>query len=528
MFTKTLALMQRGLRRDARTLTQHMLRIGMLGIVALAVFGAHVGSLSVGAPGLAFFIWIIWTTLVFSTVAGATFFATAITEEKEEQTLGLLTLANIRPAALIAGKFLPRLLNALLILTLVLPFTLLAITLGGVSWNQVWAAYWTLLAHIVFMGSIGLFFSVICRRSGTAITWSILAMLAYFGGLPLLWSVAAQLLQYAGGGTILAHIMHGLETLAEASAFWRVVEILQTGFDEGAFGVQVVGNLAISLLLLAASWALYGVFNQGAEGSAQALPVLDRALRFRRGSRRPWSHALVWKDFHYLAGGWEWLLLRTVIYPVVVGAITLLGSGYQSPDKLRVDFGEGLVACMLHLALPIEATILAARLFRAEIKDQTWATLAVLPQPIQRLALGKLGGGLLGLVPALGWTIIGAALIPEVTAASLIGPGGAGQALFFVSSTLYFLVFLHLTTLFSIMFNAWAGVLLALVTMWAGWCLSIPLFLLPLLFTSTLGGTASEWVGMLAGMGVLGAAFIGICFGLEVLIVQQLRSAAGR
>ena len=196
-------------------------------------------------------------------------------------------------------------------------------------------------------------------------------------------AVPAQLI-----GTAVSH-------LYEASAFVRVYEILQTGFDQGAFGVQVVGNFALSALLLLMSWALFGVFNRDGDTTAQTLPLLDRKLRLRRGSRRSWSRALIWKDFHYLAGGWEWMLIRMLGYPLLAVVATV--ASYRS-DFIR-ELGEKLVECMLY-ALPFETVVLAARLFRAEIKEQTWATLVGLPRSIPGLALEKLGGGALGLVPA--------------------------------------------------------------------------------------------------------------------------------
>lgn len=529
MLTKTLALTSRGLRRDTRMISNHLLRLGVVLVVYLMVFGAHISSLAVGAPGLGFFGSITYTTLVFSTLAGATFFATAITEEKEEQTLGLLTLANIRPLALIVGKFLPRLLNALLILTIVLPFALLAITLGGVMWNQVWAAYWSLFAHVVFMGTIGLFFSVICRTSTGSITWSILAMVLYFVGLPILAGLLSQLAPYAGSSPAALQVIGGVEELASASAFLHLSEILTTGFDGSAFGLQVLVNLALSALLLFLSWALFGVFNRSAEGSAQALPMFDRALRVKRGSRRPWKYAITWKDFHYTAGGWPWLLLRGLGYLAVGFVAAFVSSDLRIDWDFRKTLGSVLVVSMMLFAVPVELTILASRLFRAEIKDGTWPTLVGLPRSIGAIAAAKLGGGLIGLAPALLVAGAGLLIAPDAIASELIGPNGAIEGVFiYLSYSALFLMFLHLTALYSIIFNSWAGVLLAVVTIWFASCFTGPLFLLPFLVISSLTGMASEWLGLMVGIAIYSAAFLGICFGLQVLIVQQLRTAAAR
>jgi len=317
--------------------------------------------------------------------------------------------------------------------------------------------------------------------------------------------------------------------LSSASAFLQLGTILTTGFDGTAFGLQVVLNLGISAVLILLSWGLFGLFNRSAEGSAQALPMFDRALRVKRGSRRPWRQAIVWKDFHYVAGGWAWLLLRGLAYLAVAAIAAIVSNDFRIDWELRKVLGSVLVVSMLLIAVPVELTVLAARLFRAEIKDGTWPTLAGLPRSIGSVAVSKLGGGLIGLAPALIVVLIGLLIAPDAIADGLIGPNGALPAVaIYLSYSALFLMFLHLTTLYSILFNSWVGVLLAVVTIWFASCFTGPLFLLPILIISSLTGLASEWMGVMVGIVIYGLAFCGICFGLEVLIVQQLRSAAAR
>ena len=124
--------------------------------------------------------------LGFATLAGPLMFATCITEEKEEQTLGLLRMANVGPLSLLLGKLAPRLASALLILIVQFPFTLLAITLGGVGWSQVFAAFCTLLAHVFLIANVGLFCSVVGRRTGSAVG---LCAILLFGYLIDNWAI---------------------------------------------------------------------------------------------------------------------------------------------------------------------------------------------------------------------------------------------------------------------------------------------------------------------------------------------------
>jgi hypothetical protein len=182
-------------------------------------------------------------------------------------------------------------------------------------------------------------------------------------------------------------------------------------------------------------------------------------------------------------------------------------------------------------AIPVELTLLAARLFRAEIKDGTWSNLAGLPLSMAHIAYAKVIGSLLGIVPAMALLLLGALLSPESIGDTLFSARGEGVMLVAVYGYYFavFLIFLHLTALYSILFNAWAGVLLGLLTMWVGSCFITPILLLPAMLIGALSSWAgAEYLGALVGMGIYGAGILAICFGLQVLIAQQLRVVGGK
>ncbi|HBL47256.1 MAG TPA: hypothetical protein DDZ90_28105, partial [Planctomycetaceae bacterium] len=65
-------------------------------------------------------------------------------------------MAGVNPISLLLGKSLPRLVSALILLSIQFPFTLLAITLGGVTFTQVLATYATLGAFLIGLSNLGL------------------------------------------------------------------------------------------------------------------------------------------------------------------------------------------------------------------------------------------------------------------------------------------------------------------------------------------------------------------------------------
>ena len=154
MTSPLLALFARSLREDARARLTYAARGIVVGFVLLMAgsFGlfARFGS-SVGALGREFFSGLMIFQTVCIAIAGVGYFASAITEEKEEGTLGLLRMTNLNPLSILLGKSTSRLLAALLLLAAPLPFTVLAVTLGGISLGQIAAAYCTLGAFTFFL-----------------------------------------------------------------------------------------------------------------------------------------------------------------------------------------------------------------------------------------------------------------------------------------------------------------------------------------------------------------------------------------
>jgi hypothetical protein len=77
----------------------------------------------------------------FIGIAALSIFPAAISEEKEDETLTLLRMTNLSALSILFGKSTSRFIGAMLLLAVQIPFTLLAITLGGITFSQIAAAY---------------------------------------------------------------------------------------------------------------------------------------------------------------------------------------------------------------------------------------------------------------------------------------------------------------------------------------------------------------------------------------------------
>lgn len=516
MLAKTFALLHRSLRTDVRLLRTHLFRAALLGFVLFWLFEWG-GWTRAGAPGLQLFEWLAWCNFWFIAAAGVLYFSSAITEEKEEQTLGLLRLAGISPPALLLGKWLPRIVGALLLIAIQFPFTLLSITLGGVLIHQVIAAYCTLAAHLVLCGTIGLFASVVSARAGAAaILAGVLMVVLHTCSYPI--DEIATLLDLAGilpAGWIESGGAFEAQTFADA----RLNQIMATGFNGAAVGFQVVSNLIFAGCLAAAAWLL---FNHVTQHDTAALQVSTRWItRFtrmgRRGSRRAWALPLVWKDFYHVAGG-GWTLLRFAAYPPLMFAFVLLMDGGRLQGNAEY-IGEYMMGIMLWTFLG-EASILAARVYREEVKAHTWPVLAMLPRSIPDLSYAKLAGALLGLVPATFYFCCGALLAADEVFDTLnFLIGDAAALLLFTYVLLQFLLFWHLAALLSIVWR------------WAAWPVSV--FFAGLF---VLGGNLMmvACLAALPGSGPDEAVLVALCFigamlvfGVHLWIGAALQRLAG-
>jgi hypothetical protein len=399
-----LALFVRALRQDARNKMTYWGRAGL--VMGMLVLLALTQSSSgwAGAPGLRFFSSSIFINFFFISLAGLSYFASAITEEKEEMTLGLLRMTNLNPLSILLGKSTSRLCGALLLLAVQFPFTFLAVSFGGVSVPQIIAAYCTLAAYILMLSSLALLFSVLARRTAGAAFLTGTILFVYLVGYALL-PACLKLLEWmrvipsAVPGAKLAAF---LTAWARSSPFDRLSEILRTGFHEGPIGTQVVSNITAGGILFLIAWALFDTFNSEQRDSAPARgPIARGGSRLRFASAgRAWHRALVWKDFHFLAGGRVASLLRFVLYGLLL-AIVLWSPlwGRQRPIKWS-EAGFTIMGIMA-VTLSIELAFAAGRIFRQEWRWKTLSGLAMLPIPIRSIAYQKILAALLSLWPGI-------------------------------------------------------------------------------------------------------------------------------
>ncbi|MFN9036165.1 MAG: hypothetical protein ACK5YO_07705, partial [Planctomyces sp.] len=156
MISGTTALFVWTLRADNRSVWPHVVRGAFAFMMLFTLSLAWTDAFGTTRIGLRFFETICSLNILIISVAGISYFSTAVTEEKDAGTLALLQLAGMSPLAITLGKSTSRLVSSLMLLAVQVPFSFLAVTLGGVLWQQLLAAWCALAAWLILVANAAL------------------------------------------------------------------------------------------------------------------------------------------------------------------------------------------------------------------------------------------------------------------------------------------------------------------------------------------------------------------------------------
>jgi hypothetical protein len=288
--------------------------------------------------------------------------------------------------------------------------------------------------------------------------------------------------------------------------------------------VQVWTNLAAGGVFFAASWLLFDACTQGDDG-AGALGRLAFWKRTTRRSRPCWNAALVWKDFQFVTGGASMLLFKLFVILLLIIGVMALNLSWRLQDA------GAIVLAVIIPILIIEAAMYASRVFHDELQHKTWSTLLMLPRSTREIALSKVLGCALALVPGTvllcGGILLASGGI-EGIAKLVLGP-------WLWHSILPLLVFICLTAWLSIHLK-WGALPAALViTLFTHNCVISPILLISLMLIGLGSGRGfdgfadpTEYLaGFITSLG-FGALTVGVGYGFLVFIVRDLDAAGER
>lgn len=504
------ALMERSLRTDVRNRWSHVLRLAALLVGYGAMMGAAESATWFGAPGLRFFQSLTTLNAMLIALGAIGYFASTITEEKEEGTLGLMLMAGLSPLGILLGKFGVRLVQAGYLVLLQIPFALLAVTLGGVTPSQIAATMAALLSLLFLTANVALAVSVVSKNSRQAAFRMTLVVIAYC----VVAFVLYELRRYLIVGMVPTASYRWYHGALDSIFFNRISSVLSSGWAGSVLSIHEWVNLLGGVIAFGFAWGTFGWATRQPDTEA----VSRGWLGFRIGRQRlftpgrAWQAALAWKEFYFLVGGWPMLALKGLGYFALVASVWIYWHillnrqlppwGYQHDPAVEVSIA------FLSMLLALEAALLASRLFHDEVRGQTWAALASLPEPLPSIAYRKTAAAFVGLLPV----CIGLFWLCVMTETGRRGLGDALDETMFWGIVTLFVAIAHLAALFSL-YVRWGIVPLAGAAAW------LPFIGFVMMIRSP--GPVEDEIGV--GMMIL---YGGVCVACHFLIGRRLAELA--
>ena len=381
-----LSLFHRSLVSDNRQWQGYAFRFVMLIIIGfiLTQIVAMSQYRNASAIGKDFFQAVMVGNVVFVTLLAITLFSTAITEEKDNSSLGLLLMTGISTISLLMSKSFSKLLIAIMLILMQFPFTLLAITLGGVGFTQIFHAYITLICYTILVANIALLASVISSKSTISSSLTFIVLVS-FNVLTPIWKCSRFF-----------------------SPFDRINKIMSTAYSGGAFEINEICYLLLSFFFFVLSFICFNHFSRSAQdGISLPTPkIIRRSKKQFFSPKRAWNQAIIWKEFHFSTGGFATYGLFICAAIMIVSLF--LGIYYHDctsfPSMNDISY---VVITTSIILLIVQVVFIGSTLFSREIWDKTHSSLMMLPISLKAMAYKKVAGALLMFIPMIILLIIG-------------------------------------------------------------------------------------------------------------------------
>lgn len=180
-------------RRAFVVLTFYLLVLAGFAWMVELIFEAQYSSFG-GQPaqasaqiGQGIFVALLALETIMVVVLAPSFTAGGISQEREKQTLDLLAVTPISSLSIVVGKLVSALTYVLMLILASIPLTAIVFVYGGAGPEDVIRGYIVLIATAIGLGSIGLFFSALLRRTQAASIITYVGVLALTLGSVFVW-----------------------------------------------------------------------------------------------------------------------------------------------------------------------------------------------------------------------------------------------------------------------------------------------------------------------------------------------------
>ena len=348
---------------------------------------------------------VVWFQFIAIQLIAVVMMSTAISEEIQRRTLGVLMTTPISSFQIVLGKLLSKLLQLILLLAISLPLLAIVRVFGGVPWGYVASGLFVTLTAAVFAGSLSLLFST-CTRQSQQVVARTASVCFIMYAVPL---IVVELVRLKYGVTLATNA-----ELAYANPFivmtYGTAAMLSSGagvaLGNWAIHCAIMAGLSVLLLILSAVSVRKAALRQ-----ATGQPGIFSTRRERRAARarrraergitaRPGriitvkGQPIIWKEMRTLfaRSGRFWPVLSAVL-AVCVGIVAYMYCGYRGWLALEGTHAA-FIAVYLFLAL-LQAATSAAISITSEREARTWPMLLTTSLSDREIVFGKIIGSAL-------------------------------------------------------------------------------------------------------------------------------------
>lgn len=419
VFTRELAITPRRGRVYVARAAYVLALLGLICVAWLMLIGTQVvrdlGDLA--RFGTLMFRILVPLQLVVGLFFAALLSASAVSQEKDRQTLLLLLLTNLSNSELVLGKLLSSLLNVLILLASAIPLFMVIVLLGGVSFEQVGLATLVTFAGVMVAGGLGSTIALWREKTFQALAMTVMILVFWIA----LWEgVSAGLIGRAWLGISCGN-------WAIMFSPWRAA--IETTFPMGeavnflgVSGLPVWFFLIFSvlefILINGVAIALVRVWNPSreahpislAESSETGLETdwsltrkkakaaeLERqraegkSQRIESKTRTVWDNPIIWREIRTWAYGRKILVIR-LIY-LVLAALAVAAVWWMLRDDVTFGRMQGALALVpLFLLSLFLINAQAVTSLTSERDSRAIDLLLVTDLTPKEIVFGKLGG----------------------------------------------------------------------------------------------------------------------------------------
>ena len=264
----------RGRMRGARAFIVLTIYLTLMSGFVTLVYVVYSSSVAVLGPsqggeiGRVLFVSIVGVELFLVTFIAPAFAAGAISGERERQTYDLLRTTLLPARSLVAGKLLATLSYSFLLLLAAIPLQSIAFLFGGVTEMEIILSFVVLIATAILLGTVGVFFSAVTKRTLSAsvlsYAFALLTVLVLPIALVVLGPVANQVLYSIGTSVspvLEAALLYGLGLLVATNPMATLSGTLLLLIDRQEAGTFTIALQNGATITLVSPWIVFVIFS---------------------------------------------------------------------------------------------------------------------------------------------------------------------------------------------------------------------------------------------------------------------------